>query len=207
MKVALYLRVSTDHQNNENQKIRLVEFCEKREWEIFKIYQDEESGSKRKRPGLDSMLLDARKDLFDKVIAVKVDRLARSLRDLLEISGRLGDCAVSLSFTDQDLDISSSQGRLMFQILGAFAEYEREIIIERTKAGQRRARREGKKIGRPKIHWQTKKRILDLSDEGLSIRKISGRVKVSVGTVQKVVSDYRGVRSVEEGPVQVMEVI
>jgi len=100
------------------------------------------------------MLRDARRKEWDKVLAVKVDRIARSLKDLLEIAGTLGQHNIGLSFTDQDLDISSSEGRLMFQIMGAFAEYEREIIIERTKAGMRRARKQGKKIGRPKIEHE-----------------------------------------------------
>jgi DNA invertase Pin-like site-specific DNA recombinase len=207
MKVAGYMRVSTDHQNNENQRMRLEEYCNRRGWDLIDIYEDEESGSKRNRPGLDKMLKDARSYNFDKVLAVKVDRIARSLSDLLEISGKLGDSAVSLSFTDQDLDISSSQGRLMFQILGAFAEYEREIIIERTKAGQKRARKQGKKIGRPKLNGMTKIKIIRLSQEGESIRRIAEWCKVSVGTVHKVLKEYRGVSPVQDDDVHKTEVI
>ena len=207
MKVAGYMRVSTDHQTNENQRLRIEEFCERREWEIIGIYQDIESGSKRNRPGLNEMLSDARRDQFDKVVSVKVDRLSRSLIDLIEIAGKLSENAVSLSFCDQDIDISSIVGRAMFKIMGVFAEMEREQIIERTKAGQNRARREGKRIGRPKIHWQKKKKILDLNREGLSIRKIAVRVGVSVGTVQKVLSDFNRGLSTENGTVHKTEVI
>lgn len=207
MKVALYMRVSTDHQQNENQLLVLERVAIQRGLDIVGRFKDKESGAKRNRPGLNDLLSEARKGSFQLVLAVKIDRIARSLKDLLEISGKLGSYGVGLSFTDQDIDISSSAGRLMFQILGAFAEWERELNRERTIAGQNRARREGKRIGRPKLHWQTKRRILDLSDEGLSIRKIAGRVNVSVGTVQKVVSDFRGVPSVENETVHKTEVI
>jgi len=207
MKIAGYMRVSTDHQTNLNQEIRITEFCKRREWEIIEIYQDVESGRKRKREGLNKLLSDARKDKFDKVVAVRVDRLSRSLIDLIEISGKLSDNAVSISFTEHDIDISSSMGRAMFQIMGVFAELEREIIIERTKAGQRRARKEGKRIGRPKINGMTIDKIRRLNKEGLSIRQISKDTGVSVGSVQKVVSGKRGVSPVKKPGVHNMEVI
>jgi len=183
---ALYLRVSTDDQTNTNQEIRLLEVVERRGWKIHKIYLDEESGEKRNRPGLNEMLLDAKRGLFDVVLSVKVDRIARSLQDLLEIAGTLGNYNVDLEFSDQDLDITSSQGRLMFQILGAFAEYEREIISERTKAGLRRAKREGKKLGRTKIHGSKVRKVLELKEDGMSIRNIAEKVGISKTQVSRI---------------------
>ena len=159
----------------------MEEVAKHRDYDVFQIYQDQESGGKRSRPALDQMISDARRGRFHSVLAVKVDRIARSLQDLLEIAGTLGSFNVSLSFSDQDLDINSTQGKLMFQILGAFAEYEKDIIRERTKAGLRRARREGKKIGRPKLNGMTVKKIKDLREEGLSYRKISERVTYRTG--------------------------
>ena len=189
MKVALYMRVSTEDQHNDNQDLRIREVCEVRGWDIVRVYEDTESGGKRSRPGLDAMLSEAKRGHFSGVVAVKVDRIARSLRDLLEISGSLGRYGVGLYFTDNDIDIDSSQGRLMFSILGAFAEYEREIIRDRTKAGLRRARRSGKKIGRPKIHGSKVVKIQDLHREGLSVRKIADRVQVSKSAVSRILRE------------------
>ena len=207
MNVVGYLRVSTDHQTNENQRIRIKEFSERRGWNLIKIYEDIESGKKRKRPGLNELLKDARQDNFDKVLSVRVDRISRNMKDLIEIAGRLSDNAVSMSFTEQDLDITSSMGRAMFLIMGVFAELERSVLVERTIAGQNRARRQGKKIGRPKINVMTIDKIKRLSKEGLSIRKISNECKVSVGSVQKVVSEKVGVSLVENGDVHKTRVI
>ena len=183
---ALYMRVSTDDQTNRNQEIRLIDVVQRRGWKIHKIYLDEESGKKRNRSGLNEMLLDAKRGLFDVVLSVKVDRIARSLQDLLEIAGTLGNYNVDLEFSDQDLEITSSQGRLMFQILGAFAEYEREIISERTKAGLRRAKREGKKLGRPKIHGSKVRKVLELKEDGMSIRNIAEKVGISKTQVSRI---------------------
>lgn len=211
MKVVFYMRVSTDDQTNKNQELRLQEVSSTRGWEIVGIYQDQESGAKRSRPGLDAMLSDARSGRFDAVMAVKVDRIARSLQDLLEIAAELGRNNVDLVFSDQDLDITSSQGRLMFRILGAFAEYEREIIVERTKAGLRRARREGKRIGRPGIHPMTRKRVLELYNEGMSYRVIAEKMNISRGSVgiivQKGSPEKEGVPPIEENGVQETRVL
>ncbi len=206
MNVVGYLRVSTDHQTNENQRIRIKEFSERRGWNLIKIYEDIESGKKRKRPGLNELLKDARQDKFDKVLSVRVDRISRNMKDLIEIAGRLSDNAVSMTFTEQDLDITSSMGRAMFLIMGVFAELERSVMVERTIAGQNRARRQGKKIGRPKINGMTIDKIKRLSEGGLSIRKISNECKVSIGTVQKVVSEKVGVSLVENDTVHKTEV-
>ena len=193
MKVALYMRVSTDDQTNKNQEITLQEVAKIRGYDIVSIYQDQDSGSKKFRPGLDSLLSDSRSGKFAAVVSVKVDRIARSLRDLLDIAATLGRNNVDLIFTDQDLDITSSQGRLMFKILGAFAEYEREIIVERTKAGLRRAKREGKHIGRPSIHYMKRDKVIRLHNEGKSIRIIAKETGLSVGAVHKTLSKNKGV--------------
>jgi DNA invertase Pin-like site-specific DNA recombinase len=189
IRIALYERVSTIDQFNGTQHLRLTELAQVRGWEVVQTYTDTESGSKRARPGLDAMLSDARAGRFQTVLAVRVDRIARSLQDLLEICGNLGSYGVSLSFSDQDLDISSSQGRLMLGILGAFSQYEREIIVERTKAGLRRARSQGKRLGRPTIHYMTRKRALELLGEGLSVRDVASRLGISKSLVSSLRSE------------------
>jgi DNA invertase Pin-like site-specific DNA recombinase len=186
LKVALYMRVSTEDQENENQDLRLQEVAQVRGWDIVETFQDKESGGKRSRPGLDAMISGARKGQFNAVLAVKVDRIARSLQDLLEIAGTLGSYGVDLFFTDQDLDISSSQGKLMFQILGAFAEYERDIIKDRTRAGLRRVRRQGKKLGRPRVHGAKVRKAQELRADGLSIREIAGETGISKSAVDRI---------------------
>ena len=202
MKVALYMRVSTDDQTNENQQIRLEETVNQRGWILVETYQDQESGAKRYRPGLDRMLMDARAGKFDQVLVTKVDRISRSLQDLLEIAAKLGEYNVSLSFTDQPIDISSSMGRAFFQILGTFAELERSMNIERTKAGIRRVRREGKRIGRPPLHHETRNKIKRLRDEGKSIRMISRETGLSIGAVHKTLVEKEGDSPVQEEGVQ-----
>ena len=186
MKIALYMRVSTEDQENRNQELRLQEVAQAHGWDIVETFQDKESGGKRSRPGLEEMIKGARSGDFNGVVAVKVDRIARSLQDLLEIAGTLGSYGVDLFFTDQDLDISSSQGKLMFQILGAFAEYERDIIKDRTKAGLRRAKREGKKLGRPKIHGSKVRKVRELRADGLSVRRIAEEAGISKSAVSRI---------------------
>ena len=188
MKVALYMRVSTDEQTTDNQEIQLVDIAQARGYTIVGTYKDIISGKKKSRPELDRMLLDARRNKFNTVLSVKVDRISRSLRDLLHIAGTLGEYKIDLKFTDQDFDISSSQGKFMFQILGAFGEFEREMIIDRTKAGLRRAKREGKKLGRPKIHGGKVQQIQRLKDEGKSIREISEISGISKSSVSRTLN-------------------
>lgn len=201
MKIVLYMRVSTDDQTNENQRIRLDETVNQRGWTLVDTYQDQESGAKRSRPGLDQLLKDARAGRFDLVLVTKVDRISRSLQDLLEIAAKLGEYNVSLSFTDQPIDISSSMGKAFFQILGAFAELERSMIIERTKAGLRRARREGKRIGRPPLHHETRNKVQRLREKGKSMREISRETGLSIGTVHKTLTEKEGESPVQESTV------
>jgi len=176
MKVALYMRVSTDEQTTDNQEIQLIDISKARGYTVVGSYKDIISGKKKSRPELDRMLSDARKGKFDIVLSVKVDRISRSLRDLLHIAGTLGEYNIDLKFTDQDFDISSSQGKLMFQILGAFGEFEREMIVERTKAGLRRAKGKGQKLGRPKINGMIVQKVKNLHAMKRSYREISKQV-------------------------------
>lgn len=198
-KVALYMRVSTDHQTTDNQEQRLIEFCARRRWEIVEIYKEVESGSSLHRPELFRLLADARNPScpWSILVAVKVDRIGRSVQDLIEIADNLAGKGKGLVFSDQDIDITSSSGRLMFNILSAFAEFERQIIIERTKAGQARARAKGRKLGRPSTHHMTREKIERLRASGLSIREIASRLNLSVGLVHKVVKQFSRV-SLEE---------
>lgn len=148
MKVGLYARVSTKDQTTDNQIIRLREYCQSRGYEVVGEYVDVASGKLTHRPQLDAMLKDAKKRRFDKIIAIKIDRIGRSLINLKNIVENLTTWGIGLEMVDQDIDTSSASGRLMISLLGAFAEYERELIVERTNDGIARARKQGKDIGR-----------------------------------------------------------
>lgn len=150
MKVALYARVSTDEQTTDNQMIRLEEHANYMKYEVYDKYTDVASGMKSSRPELDRMLADARKHKFDAIVAVKLDRLGRSVTNLLHIIEEMKRKGVSVVFLDQNIDTGSSMGQLIIVILSGVAEFERNLIVERTKDGLERARKEGKTLGRPR---------------------------------------------------------
>ena len=149
MIVALYARVSTDTQTNDNQLLRLTQIAEARGYVIFDKYCDVASGANPRRPELGRMLHDAQYHKFDKILCVKIDRLARSIVNLLEVIQRLDGWGIAIEFVDQPIDTSGAVGRMMLTILGALAEFERELISDRTKAGLQRAKSEGRSAGRP----------------------------------------------------------
>src|SRR5215510_3168034 len=137
-RAALYVRVSTDHQSVENQIRELRQVAERRGWEVVEIYRDAGiSGAKGrdKRPGLDSMLKTASRRRFDVVMVWAIDRLGRSLIDLLGTIQHLEACGVDLYLEQQHLDTTTPTGKLLFQITGAFAEFERSMIRQRVNAG------------------------------------------------------------------------
>lgn len=148
MKVALYARVSTDKQTTDNQMIRLREWADKMGWDVFKEYIDVRSGKDTRRPSLQEMLNDAKHKEFDLVVAVKLDRIARSVIDLKKVMEDLQSWNVGVKMLDQDIDTTTASGRFMITIIGAVAEFEREMIVERTKDGLNRARKQGKVLGR-----------------------------------------------------------
>jgi putative DNA-invertase from lambdoid prophage Rac len=156
MKVAIYCRVSTNDQTPENQRIRLTEYAREKRWD-FDIYSEVES-TRKTRPVKAELLNKLRNGEYDGVLVYKLDRWARSSTELvIEISELVKKGITFVSYTES-LDFSTSTGRLHFQILGAFAEFERDLISERTKEGIHRARNQGKVLGRPKGSKDKKKR-------------------------------------------------
>ena len=141
-RAAIYVRVSTDHQTVENQIRELRQVAERRGWEVVEVYSDAGiSGAKdrKQRPGLDRMLNDAGRRKFDIVMAWAIDRVGRSLIDLLGTIQHLEACGVDLYLDQQNIDTSTPMGKLVFQVTGAFAEFERSMIRQRVHAGLRRA--------------------------------------------------------------------
>jgi DNA invertase Pin-like site-specific DNA recombinase len=190
MRVALYLRVSTDGQTVENQRRELLAVAARHGWEVVAEFADRGiSGAKgrEKRPGFDKLLRGIARREFDLVAAWSVDRLSRSLQDLVDFLGELHAKSVHLYLHQQGLDTSTPAGRAMFQMMGVFAEFERAIMQERVKAGLARARAQGKTLGRPRVGADVEAAVRAAKATGKGIRKIAGELGIGVGTVQRIV--------------------
>jgi DNA invertase Pin-like site-specific DNA recombinase len=188
---ALYMRVSTSKQDTENQRRELQAVADRSGWKIVKVYEDAGiSGAKGRdqRPGLDAMIKAVNAKEFDMVATWSVDRLGRSLTDLLGILQGLHDKGVGLFLHQQGLDTSTTAGKAMFQMLGAFAEFERGIIRERVNAGLARARANGTKLGRRRVKPAVEARILELRAGGEGILKIGRKLGIGTSVVQRVVA-------------------
>lgn len=194
MRAALYLRTSSIESTVENQRRELVRVALQRGWTVIGEYTDEGiSGAehREKRPGLDSAMLHAASCKYDVLMAWSVDRLGRSLRDLLDTMQTLKASKINLYLHTQSLDTSTPAGAAMFGMLGVFAEFERAIICERIKAGMERARSQGKRVGAGKPPIASAKReVVEamLKQGGMSIRQVAVKAKVSVGMVHKIKS-------------------
>jgi len=188
-RVALYARVSTlNGQDPEMQLSELREYASRRGWGITSEYVDQGvSGSKESRPQLNQLMADAHRRKFDAVLVWKIDRFGRSLKHLVNALADL--CAYGVAFISfrDNLDLSTPSGRLMFQIIGAMAEFERSLIQERVKAGLRNARAKGKKFGRPRADVDSD-RVAALRSDGLSWSQVCRRLNVSKGTAQRSVA-------------------
>jgi DNA invertase Pin-like site-specific DNA recombinase len=183
-RAVLYLRVSTQDQTMANQERELRQVAERAGWEVLKVYKDHGiSGarSKDKRPAFDALHKAAARREFDVVMAWSVDRLGRSLQDLVGFLSEIHAAGVDLFLHQQGLDTTMPAGKAMLQMLGVFAEFERSIIQERVRAGLRRAVSEGKQLGRPRIAADIEARISAAlkarRDTGDSIRKDRSAVR------------------------------
>ncbi|MEM3908356.1 MAG: recombinase family protein [Nitrososphaerota archaeon] len=198
--VGLYARVSTKdkEQNPENQLIRLREYCKSKGWE-YKEYVDYASGANKDRPGLKAIMNDL--DNLDGILVLRLDRFGRSLQNLLESLNIIRSKGKFFEAVDQGLKISEKKDPMndfMLAILGAAAEFERELISERVKDGMARARKENKKIGRPAILEKRgidPSKIRELRESGKSIREISQIVGIKRSTVHGIL------KSLSEKPI------
>ena len=150
-RAALYLRVSTVDQHPETQVYDLRQMAAQRGYEITQEYTDRISGVKARRPGLDEMMQDARRGRFDVVLVWACDRIARSTRHFLEVLDELNRLEIEFVSFRESIDTGGPLGRAIVVIIGAIAELERSLIVERVRAGMRRARLEGRHIGRPSL--------------------------------------------------------
>lgn len=191
-RVAIYTRVSTNEQHDGMQKQSLLQFVKKRrDWSVYKIYSDKGmSGATERRPALDALLDDCRRQRIDVVIVFKFDRFARSLKQLvntLELFRSLGIAFVSCT---EAIDTSLPHGEMLFQIIGAIAQWERSLIVERVKAGLQHARSQGKRLGRPSLRELQPEEITKLKDERkrkrVPFRTLAKKYGVSVWTAHKL---------------------
>jgi DNA invertase Pin-like site-specific DNA recombinase len=170
MRAGLYARVSTSEQAPENQLAALRAFASARGWQATEYVDRGISGAKERRPALDAMLAAARARKLDVIACVKLDRLARSTRHLVTLAAELEALRVDLVVLDQAIDTTTPAGRLLFNVLAAISEFERDLIRDRVMAGLRRARAQGRRLGRPKQHHVDPARARQLLADGLSLR-------------------------------------
>ncbi len=186
MRVALYARVSRadKDQEPENQLLKLREYATRHDWDIYAEFHDYVSGAAPVKPALEKMLREGRARHDDALLIVRLDRLARSTKQLLTMLEDLDRYGVALICSDQQIDTKSPAGRLLFTVLGAVAELELDLIRERTKDGIARARAQGKQIGRPANRTKDNE-IEALRAQGMSLRQIGERLGISHQSVKQ----------------------
>src|ERR1700728_3268632 len=180
MRAAVYARVSTSNHGQDPavQLREIAEYCQRRGWTVTAEYVDVGiSGAKEKRPELDRLLADAHRRKFDAVIVWKFDRFARSVSHLLRALETFQALGIEFVSLTEGVDTSTPAGKMVFTVLGAVAELERSLIVERIKAGLRNARAKGKQLGRPKV-VSDPARIAALRSQGLGWKKISKELGV-----------------------------
>jgi len=195
-KAAIYTRVSTLDQHPEMQKQELVEYVKRRGWSLYKEYSDKGiSGTTERRPALDALLNDCRRKKFDFLVVWKFDRFARSLKQLvnaLELFRTLGVGFVSCT---EAIDTSLPHGEMLFQIIGAIAQWERSLIVERVKAGLDHARSQGKRLGRPPLRALKPREVAELRKERLrtnaTFRELATKYGVSVWSAHRLCGRHR----------------
>ena len=213
MTAASYVRVSTTSktkqadaptfvQNPEVQEQPLRELASQRGWELSRVYSDRASGAAERRPGLDALMADARRGLFQVVVVWRFDRFARSVKQLVLALEEFRSLRIEFVSHQEALDSSTPLGKAMFTIIGAMAELERNIIRERVLAGMEHARRNGtksgKSVGRPKAVID-RDEVVKLRQEGLSWREIARKLRVGAATVRRAYKDWKASQAALKG--------
>ena len=189
MNVAIYTRVSTSHQTVENQLLELREVCERNDWTVVEEYSEVISGTKgvEERSELERMLIDGSRRRFDKVVVWSVDRVARSMKHLIQVLSQLDDLEIDIYSFQQGIDTSTTMGKSFFHMVGIFAELENNLRSDRQKIGIKRALDNGAKFGRKTIIDDSMtKGVVQERQDGLSIRKIADKLGLNRGVVLKI---------------------
>lgn len=188
-RVGIYLRVSTKEQTTENQRRELLLVAERAGWEVVELFEDAGvSGAKGrdKRPAFDALLRAVTQRKVDMVAAWSVDRLGRSMPDLIAFLEDLRGHGADLYLHQQALDTSTPSGRALFGMLSVFAEFERSMIQERVNAGLARAKAEGKRLGRPTMSAATEGKVRELRASGMGMNKVAKTLGIGVSAVQRI---------------------
>jgi len=186
-RAAIYSRVSTTGQSAGNQLLALRAFATARGWAVTEFVDEGQSGAKERRPALDAMLAAARARKVDVVACVKLDRLARSVHNLVAMAREFETLGVDTVVLDQAIDTTTPSGRLLFHVLASVAEFERDLIRDRVMAGLKRARSQGKRLGPPRVEVDVP-RAQALLAEGLSLRAVSKTMGIKLTTLHRYVS-------------------
>jgi DNA invertase Pin-like site-specific DNA recombinase len=190
-RVVIYTRVSSSDQHTETQLCDLRPLAKARGYEIVGEYTDTISGAKAKRPGLDRLMADARRGRFDGVLLWSFDRMARSVKHFLEVLDELNHLNIALVSFRENIDTSGPLGRAMIVIVAAISELERSLIVERVRAGMRRARLEGRQIGRARLDVDRKQVVIDRRS-GMSLSQVAKRHKISRASVCRLMKECNG---------------
>lgn len=193
-RVAAYLRVSTDGQTLDSQRKELEEYCARRGWTKVEWYEDVASGARRDRTGLNILMDRVRRGKVDTIVAFKLDRLARSLAHLAQMTAELRAHNVALVCPSQGIDTTDANpcGQFQLNILAAVAEFERGLITERVNAGIAAAKQRGVKLGRPPKANHRRQRVQELLEQGRSTSEISKLLTIPYSTVGEMVRELKG---------------
>jgi DNA invertase Pin-like site-specific DNA recombinase len=187
-RAVLYCRVSTGDQHLETQLLDLRAMAKQRGLEIVREYTDVISGAKSKRPGLDSLMSDARRHRFDVVLVAAFDRIARNVRHFLDVLDELNHLNIQFISLRENIDTGGPLGRALLTIIGAISELERSLIVERVKAGMRRAKLEGRRIGRAPLNINREEVVSDRRS-GMSLTKVATKHRISRASVCRLVRE------------------
>ncbi|MGO9516005.1 MAG: recombinase family protein [Candidatus Korobacteraceae bacterium] len=190
-RAAIYARVSTPDQHLENQILDLRKLAAQRGFEVSREYCDRGiSGSKARRPGLDAMMADARRGEFSVILVAAFDRIARSTKEFLQIVDELHELGIEFISAREAIDTSGPMGRMFITMIGSIAELERSLIVERIKAGMRRAKLEGQRLGRTPLNIDRAAIVRDRLS-GMSLTQVAKRYRVSRATVVRLVREAK----------------
>ena len=193
-RAAIYARVSTGDQHLETQLLDLREMAKQRGCEIVQEFTDVISGSKSRRPGLDQLMADARRHRFDIVLVAAFDRIARNVRHFLDVLDELNHLGIEFVSKRENVDTSGPLGRAMLTIISAIAELEKSLIVERVRAGMRRAKAEGRRIGRAPLDIDRQQVVADRRS-GMSLTQVAKKHRISRASVCRWVNEARGLKS------------
>jgi DNA invertase Pin-like site-specific DNA recombinase len=187
-RAALYCRVSTGDQHLETQLLDLRELAKQRGLEVVREYSDVISGAKAKRPGLDQLMCDARRNRFDVLVVAAFDRIARNVRHFLEVLDELNHLNIQFVSLRENIDTGGPLGRALLTIIGAISELERSLIVERVKAGMRRAKLEGRRIGRAPLNIN-REQVVEDRRSGMSLTQVAKKHRISRASVCRLMRE------------------